>query len=257
MKKLLAFFVLFIGTTGLLRAEEPVQQQDLQEIFSKSYLNADDSLDMIYNTASSILKEADSDMSPKEFVDQFMQLAHTPEVEKKYIDVLASNFKNPDDVNAVKELVQNENYLNYRLEILRANFACHAVTMEILKELAETTAKSKNKSSEDKYEIIHVTKSNFQEVMASPRPVIIDVYADWCGPCKALAPIFKDLNDKYGDRYQFAKLNGDEEHALLDHFHITGLPTIIFIKDGQEVGRHVGFLNEEKFIKKIKQYFEQ
>jgi len=134
---------------------------------------------------------------------------------------------------------------------------CYKMSKKVYNQMAETRAKSHKKpAKEDTYEIIHVTRENFQEVMDSPRPVIIDVYTDWCGPCKALAPIFKELNEKYGDKYQFAKLNGDEEPELLDHFQIQGVPTIIFIKNGKEVGRHVGFMTKENFIKKIKQYFE-
>lgn len=105
-------------------------------------------------------------------------------------------------------------------------------------------------------EIVYITRENLQEVLNSPKPVIIDVCTDWCGPCKSLAPIFKELNGQYGDRYLFAKLNGDDS-TLARQFQIRGFPTIIFLKTGVESGRHMGFLNKDKFIQKMHQYFEE
>ncbi len=116
---------------------------------------------------------------------------------------------------------------------------------------AETTSSQRATN-----EIVYITRANLQEILDSPRPVIIDVYTDWCGPCKTLAPIFKELNDQYGNRYLFAKLNG-EDLSLVRQFQIKGYPTIIFLKNGVEAGRHLGFLNKDKFIQKMHQYFEE
>jgi thioredoxin len=102
-------------------------------------------------------------------------------------------------------------------------------------------------------EVVQLTDKNFNEVVLSnPLPVIIDVYADWCGPCKRLAPIFEELNKELGGSYQFTKLNVDHESALSDRFHVTGMPTLIFLKNGKEVSRLVGLPGKDELRAKIK-----
>ncbi len=82
---------------------------------------------------------------------------------------------------------------------------------------------------------------------------ILKFEADWCGPCQQMKPIFKKVSEKYGSEVAFQSINVDSQNALAERFNIEGLPTVIALKDGREVGRHVGYMSDWKlnfFVKK-------
>jgi thioredoxin 1 len=102
--------------------------------------------------------------------------------------------------------------------------------------------------------IISINKHNFkQEVEQAKKPVVIDVYATWCGPCQHMAPIFEELEKQYGDKYVFAKLNVDESRELAIAYGITSVPTFLFIKDNQVVDKAIGYMSKEDLEAKITQ----
>lgn len=101
-----------------------------------------------------------------------------------------------------------------------------------------------------------LTTQNYQNTLSGNRFVVVDVYTDWCGPCKALTPIFQSLSDEMGGQYSFVKLNGDSEPQLQKNLHITGYPTIIFMKDGSEAGRHVGGASKDQLRQLMNKYFK-
>jgi len=76
------------------------------------------------------------------------------------------------------------------------------------------------------------------------KPVVIDFFADWCGPCKLFAPIFKRVAAAYEDRVDFAAVDADEQPELAAHFDVSNFPTILAIKDGEVVYRSINILNE-------------
>lgn len=106
-------------------------------------------------------------------------------------------------------------------------------------------------SSLSSAEITQLTDQNFKQIISGSKPVVLDVYTDWCGPCKQLAPVLKELNNEMGDRFIFAKMNAEQQSKLADHFKISAYPTIIFIKDGKEVGRIMGFFSKQALAKEI------
>lgn len=101
-----------------------------------------------------------------------------------------------------------------------------------------------------------LNSQNYQSTVSGNRFVVVDVYTDWCGPCKALTPVFQALSDELGGKFSFAKLNGDSEPQLRQNLNITGYPTLIFMKDGKEVGRHVGGASRDQLINLTNQYFK-
>lgn len=103
--------------------------------------------------------------------------------------------------------------------------------------------------------ILEITSLNFKEVISQSKQVIIDVYSNRCVYCKRLEPIIQELSGELGAEYIFAKLSLDNEPALVDSFNVRGFPTIIFLKEGQEVGRHVGYMTKEAFSSEIKNFF--
>lgn len=100
-----------------------------------------------------------------------------------------------------------------------------------------------------------ITKANFkQEVEDATQPVVIDVYASWCGPCQMMEPIFQTLEKEMGNEYKFLKLNVDEARDLSIHFGVTSVPTFLFIKNNQIKGRETGYMDKEDLKKKISSY---
>ena len=86
-----------------------------------------------------------------------------------------------------------------------------------------------------------INTSSFEDkVLKSERPVLVDFWAEWCGPCKALAPILEEINEEIGERAKVVKVNVDENKELAQQYGIRGIPTLIFFKDGQAKKTLVG-----------------
>ncbi len=99
---------------------------------------------------------------------------------------------------------------------------------------------------------ISVTSDSFdQEVLHSALPVVIDVYATWCGPCKMMAPLFEELSKELAESYKFVKINIDEERDIAVQYNVSSIPTFLFIKGGNLVAKETGFMNKEVLKAKI------
>lgn len=97
-----------------------------------------------------------------------------------------------------------------------------------------------------------VTDQNFQEeVMRSEKPVLVDFFAIWCGPCKMLMPILEELAGEYDGKVKIVKIDVDESPDTSGQFGIQSIPTLIFIKDGREVERLSGFRSREELKTKL------
>lgn len=98
----------------------------------------------------------------------------------------------------------------------------------------------------------NVTDLNFdQDVLKSPIPVLVDFYADWCGPCKMAEPVLVELSDSYKDKVLIVKVNVDE-NQIAGKYGVMSIPTTILFKGGVEIGRQVGFGGKQTFEDLIK-----
>ena len=96
------------------------------------------------------------------------------------------------------------------------------------------------------------TKADFEkEVLQSKEPVFIDFYADWCGPCKMMAPVVEKLAEKYEGKVKVGKVNTDDEPELAQMFQVMSIPNMVIIKDGQVVDRVIGAVPQKELEAKL------
>lgn len=99
------------------------------------------------------------------------------------------------------------------------------------------------------------TAANFEaEVLQAQGPVMVDFYADWCGPCKMMAPLVERMAEKYADQIKIGKLNVEEAMEISDKYNVRNIPTFIFFKDGQPISTHVGGMSSAELEEKIKTF---
>lgn len=99
------------------------------------------------------------------------------------------------------------------------------------------------------------TAANFEaEVLQAQGPVMVDFYADWCGPCKMMAPLVERMAEKYAGQIKIGKLNVEEAMEISDKYNVRNIPTFIFFKDGQPVSTHMGRMSAAELEEKIKTF---
>ncbi len=101
-------------------------------------------------------------------------------------------------------------------------------------------------------ETVHVNEENFQsEVLASPQPVVVDFTAAWCGPCKLLDPVVKQLAQEWGDKVKVVKLDVDSNPNLAMQYQVMGVPTLILFVNGEPTQRLTGYQPKDRILAKF------
>ena len=86
----------------------------------------------------------------------------------------------------------------------------------------------------------NITDNNFKEIISSKKPVLVDFWAPWCGPCKMLSPILEKLATEFGEKVDIVKLNVDENPQTASNYNISSIPTMLIFKEGEIIGQKVG-----------------
>ena len=103
---------------------------------------------------------------------------------------------------------------------------------------------------------ILVNSQNIEtEVLKSSLPVVIDMFASWCGPCQLMAPIFDELAKELASKYKLVKVNIEEERPLAVKFGVSSIPTFVFVKDGKVVAKETGYMSKDVLKNKITSIF--
>ncbi len=100
---------------------------------------------------------------------------------------------------------------------------------------------------------VEVNQSNFQkEVLKSDKPVLVDFWAEWCGPCRMIAPHVESIAEEYADQLKVGKLDTDANQDLAIEYRVMSIPTLLLFKGGQPVARITGFQNKERLLAQLK-----
>jgi thioredoxin 1 len=105
--------------------------------------------------------------------------------------------------------------------------------------------------------VVTITTQNAeQEIAQSTLPVVIKIYASWCGPCQQMTPIFEELAKELHGRYKFAQLNVDDARELSIKYGVTSIPTFVFIKNNEVVGKELGYMGKEELKAVIEEHLK-
>ncbi|MBQ9748707.1 MAG: thioredoxin [Clostridia bacterium] len=100
--------------------------------------------------------------------------------------------------------------------------------------------------------VLHVNKNNFEALKASDKPVLLDFYADWCGPCRMVGPIVEEIANEY-PQYVIAKINVDDEPELAEAFGVFSIPTLVVLKKGSIVAQSAGARPKAQILAMLEQ----
>lgn len=98
---------------------------------------------------------------------------------------------------------------------------------------------------------MQITKENYSDILASGKPVVIDFWAEWCGPCRMIAPIVEELAAEYEGKVVIAKCDVDSNDDVAAEYKVRNIPTLVFLKDGQLVDKHVGAISKDALKAKV------
>ena len=101
--------------------------------------------------------------------------------------------------------------------------------------------------------MIHFDKETFDQTLSEGKLMMVDFWAEWCGPCQMLGPVIESLAEKYEGKAVIGKVNTDEEGPLAMRYTVMNIPTVIFFKDGKEIDRKVGVMPPDVYIQVLEQ----
>ncbi len=250
MKQLVIFFCIWSALFATSRNE------DLKVIVEKSFF--DPQCEPVLNM---LAMEAIAESNKKIDSEQLVQLLRKSFSDEKSLAKFFEPYKavfSDEEVRELRKIHENPVWQKYSREgmpIIQAHLQTIRATF---KELAASFVEEV-KEVIPSQEMFQVTQDNFNEIAESTKPVILDISASWCNPCKMMEPILQELNEKYKDTIQFAKMDFDSQAELAKKYDVTSLPTIVFIKPGQQapVIKNVGFLPKKEFEAKIAEFLKK
>ena len=102
--------------------------------------------------------------------------------------------------------------------------------------------------------VLNVSKNNFDQIKNSEKAVLLDFYADWCAPCQMILPVISEIAEEYAGSLKVVRINVDDEPELTGSFGISSIPALMYIKKGQLIGSHIGYISKTELEKKIKEW---
>jgi thioredoxin 1 len=99
-----------------------------------------------------------------------------------------------------------------------------------------------------------IMKENLQSILNDSKPVLVDFFAEWCGPCKVQAPVLKEVKTDIGDSIRILKIDVDKSPAIAQQYQVSSIPTLILFRNGQPIWRQTGVASKQQLVNVIKQH---
>ncbi len=202
-------------------------------------------------------------MPTKMTIDEFMDKIHEGYAKKDLQNTLKEKFTerfSPEQIDEIYTFINSDLYKKYNKELtlftIDTSPEMGKLIIDLIQAPTEQIAVETPQEAVSTNKIIVANESNWEAILQENENVIIDVYANWCGPCKALSPILTQLSEEFDGKYVFVKIDTDTNRELVSKLKVKGLPTLLFYKGGKEVHRKTGFANKEQLVDLMKNYFE-
>ena len=229
------------------------RNEDLKVIFDKTFMNtsAEPLLSLI---ALETVTETEKQMDSEELVQEFKKEFPSEKIQAQLAEPYDALFSD-EEVHELRAIVESATYQKYsqQVEVFQANLQ---TLKDSFKEIAANTMAVKQIIANS--HVVEITQQNFDEISGSKKPVILDINATWCNPCRMMNPVIDELSDEYPN-VLFAKIDYDSQPDLVKKYKVTSLPTILFIKAGQTepVMRNTGFMDKKAFKAKIAEFLKK
>ena len=221
MYKLLIFIYTCFIFCLPLQAENELEHQEMRQVILHDYFLKD--IRIALDQYKDFFRTS---LTDEQFMEKFNEIISSPEMQASFLEIIAQKIPSQDLAPSIR-LLQDENYQKYHQALERASAECHIKL--ILEKIPEMVEQYPYQEKPDAKEFIHLNKNNFQQIMQSSRPVIIDVYTEWCPPCKKLSLLLSDLNEQMGDRYLFVKYNPEIKKILQIIFRFQLFPRLFSV----------------------------
>ncbi len=232
------------------------RNEDLKVIIEKTYLasQCEPLLNMIAMEAiTGSQKKIDSEKLIELFRKNFTESKNLAQFFEPYKAVFSD-----EEIAELRKIHENpvwQKYSHEGMPIFRANLE---TLKHSFKELAVNFT-VEEKECIVNADIMEVSQENVSELQQSGLPVILDVNATWCNPCRMMDPIIEELSEKYQGKIQFAKMDYDSQQELVKKYGVGSLPTILFFKPGQKtpIMKNVGYMSKKDFEAKISEFLKK
>ncbi len=237
------------------------REEDLNFILELHFLKCEILDKIAPHFAAQALIKNNKEMPMSELLDQLRQNVDSIEARKQFMQPF--QLFSDEEIHQLRQVFDKEVYIKF----INAAFPINKSIFDTLDNLLNAIIQqygqqpAEDKACQEETEGVknlELTQDNFQkEVEQAILPVIIDAYTTWCGPCRAFAPNFEVMHQKYQDSCKFAKIDGDQQKQLLNHLKVRCFPTILFLYKGKILLRQEGFMTAEDFEAKIEEFLTQ
>jgi thioredoxin len=227
------------------------RMDDLKCILHKMFL-ADNCEPLLTMMAGEAITESQKTIDSQELIQKFRQSFNDEKVLGRFCSPYDGIFSD-QEIHQLREIHESpvyEKFSKQGVKIFQSNFAT-------LKETFKELAIAGGQEIAAVHHVIQVTADNYQQqIQKSQKPVILDVYATWCGACRGMEPTFKELSAQYKDKIVFAKVNYDEQPDIVQKYNVTLLPTFLFFRPGESTPalKLTGGMSKSDFENQIAQF---
>lgn len=241
---------LFLILTSLFFACNSQLKPQISKILEKTFTKNDNITQIFYVIGTKKLEESKQNIPLDDLVASLYKKLES-EDSRAFLENLYTKRYTADEIKQIAALVENpmfERYSEELIEITKEGLARANTLMDEI--LGEAPSRSVAPSNE----IIEVTAQNFEEqILNTQLPVVFDFYAEWCGPCKTIDHMLRELSAEFGGQVRFARLDVVKEKEIAEKFQVSDLPVVLFIQNGKIIEKQKGFATKEALKKKILQ----